>query len=65
MEVKEEKVQQLLKQLEIKTNDTQKFRTAAEAAKVNNAISTKGGNLGHRKDNPWSIVTRVIFLKHL
>lgn len=52
MEVKEEKVQQLLKQLEIKTNDTQKFRTAAEAAKVNNAISTKGGNLGHRKDNP-------------
>ena len=35
MEVKEEKVQQLLKQLEIKTSDTQKFRTAAEAAKVN------------------------------
>uniref|UniRef100_K1RXJ5 Uncharacterized protein n=1 Tax=Magallana gigas TaxID=29159 RepID=K1RXJ5_MAGGI len=33
MEVKEEKVQQLLKQLEIKTSDTQKYRTAAEAAK--------------------------------
>lgn len=43
MEVKEEKVQQLLKQLEIKTSDTQKYRTAAEAAKVNKHPGYRGG----------------------
>lgn len=46
MEVKEEKVQQLLKQLEIKTSDTQKYRTAAEAAKVNKHSGYRGGYSG-------------------
>lgn len=46
MEVKEEKVQQLLKQLEIKTSDTQKYRTAAEAAKVNKHPGYRGGYSG-------------------
>lgn len=46
MEVKEEKVQQLLKQLEIKTSDTQKYRTAAEAAKVNKRPGYRGGYSG-------------------
>ena len=39
MEEKEEKVQQLIKQLEAKGQDVQKFRNAAEIAKVNSNIS--------------------------
>lgn len=59
MEVKEEKVQQLLKQLEIKTSDTQKYRTAAEAAKVNKHPGYRGGYSGTTSVDGLSLFIRI------